>query len=231
MINEKNLFEVFFTTKWRLSAIQYWFCKMIIEIPITIRRLFFTDMNWFAWTNVIILLIIWIIRMITDICLTIQRAHDLWWSWWKLVLCLIPIYNIYIGLCLLFKGWIDGRNEYWEETEATIAFIVVTIIMAVSTVIFCISLFDDYKNFTEIDENYSTRESDNPEVLELSIYNSDFISEINDKFHDLLEKELWCTNCSPYTLIKNHEKLKKVYKEYENFVLELSKDSKYAKKE
>lgn len=228
MVNWKSIIEIFFSGKWRLSAIQYRFFILIIDIPYTIRYLFIANFNWLS--SIITLLIIYIVYSIINICLSIQRAHDLWWSWWKILLLLIPIYNIYIALCLSFKGGIEWKNEYWDETEATIAFIVVTILMVVSVIIFWISIFDDYKNYSEIEENHSIRELSNPEILELSIYNPDFLSETNDKYIELMGKELCCTNCSLYTLIKKHEKLKKVYNEYENFKLELSKNPKYTKK-
>jgi uncharacterized membrane protein YhaH (DUF805 family) len=46
------------------------------------------------------------------VCVTIKRLHDIdrpGWHWWLL---LIPLYNIYLGLSLLFVKGTSGPNQF-----------------------------------------------------------------------------------------------------------------------
>lgn len=52
------------------------------------------------------------------ICITAKRLHDLGrpsWHWW--LLC-IPLYNIYLGLVLLFQKGTDGPNAFGPDPLA-----------------------------------------------------------------------------------------------------------------
>ena len=62
---------------------------------------------------------------VAGIAITVKRLHDLdrpAWHWWRL---LVPIYNIYLGLVLLFKEGTIGPNTYgndpiirsWDEPD------------------------------------------------------------------------------------------------------------------
>jgi len=49
------------------------------------------------------------------VCITIKRLHDLGrpgWHWWLL---LVPIYNMYLGLVLLFQKGTVGPNEFGSD--------------------------------------------------------------------------------------------------------------------
>ena len=49
------------------------------------------------------------------VCITIKRLHDLdrpGWHWWLL---LIPLYNMYLGLVLLFSKGADGPNRFGSD--------------------------------------------------------------------------------------------------------------------
>ena len=48
-------------------------------------------------------------------CITIKRLHDLGRSGWHLLLFMVPIYNLYLGLVLLFKKGTDGPNEFGPD--------------------------------------------------------------------------------------------------------------------
>ena len=49
------------------------------------------------------------------VCITIKRLHDLdrpGWHWWLLM---IPLYNMYLGLVLLFSKGTDGPNRFGSD--------------------------------------------------------------------------------------------------------------------
>lgn len=53
--------------------------------------------------------------VIAALAITVKRLHDIGrpgWHWWLL---LIPFYNIYLGLTLLFKRGIIGANEFGAD--------------------------------------------------------------------------------------------------------------------
>ncbi|PAB59086.1 DUF805 domain-containing protein [Anaeromicrobium sediminis] len=47
-------------------------------------------------------------------CLIVQRLHDLDRPLEHILLLLIPIYNIYLFFCLLFKKGTTGANKYGD---------------------------------------------------------------------------------------------------------------------
>ncbi len=49
------------------------------------------------------------------ICITIKRLHDLGRSGWHMLLFMIPLYNLYLGLVLLFKKGTDGPNDFGPD--------------------------------------------------------------------------------------------------------------------
>ncbi len=52
------------------------------------------------------------------VCVTIKRLHDLdrpGWHWWLLM---IPLYNIYLGLTLLFSKGTLGSNQFGHDPLA-----------------------------------------------------------------------------------------------------------------
>jgi uncharacterized membrane protein YhaH (DUF805 family) len=48
----------------------------------------------------------------------VKRLHDLGRSGWEYFLFLLPFYNIYLGLLLLFKRGSDGDNKYGPDPLA-----------------------------------------------------------------------------------------------------------------
>ena len=52
------------------------------------------------------------------VCITVKRLHDLGrpgWHWWLLM---VPLYNIYLGLVLLFQKGVDGPNQFGPDPLA-----------------------------------------------------------------------------------------------------------------
>ena len=47
--------------------------------------------------------------------LTVKRLHDIGKSGWHYWLLLIPLYNIYLGLILLFQKGETGENQYGPD--------------------------------------------------------------------------------------------------------------------
>lgn len=56
---------------------------------------------------------------VSEIAVTVRRLHDLdrsGWHWW---LFLVPLYNLYLALLLVFKKGTAGANEYGGDPLAT----------------------------------------------------------------------------------------------------------------
>ena len=56
---------------------------------------------------------------VSGVCVTIRRLHDLGRSSWEWLLLAIPIYNIYLGLVLIFTQGDSGPNEYGPDPRAS----------------------------------------------------------------------------------------------------------------
>lgn len=107
----------FYTAKGRSGRLRYFYYIFMANAFFFISELFVKDD---ASTSVYIsLLSISILIIIKNICVTIQRLHDLARSGYHIFLFLIPLYNIYLSLVLLFKEGsrednIYGRNPLIE---------------------------------------------------------------------------------------------------------------------
>lgn len=49
------------------------------------------------------------------ICITVKRLHDLDRSGWHLLLFMVPLYNVYLALVLLFKKGTEGQNQFGSD--------------------------------------------------------------------------------------------------------------------
>ncbi len=49
------------------------------------------------------------------VCVTIKRLHDLGRPGWHWLLLAVPLYNMYLGLVLLFKKGTRGSNEFGRD--------------------------------------------------------------------------------------------------------------------
>ncbi|CAH2213244.1 conserved protein of unknown function [Tepidibacter aestuarii] len=54
-------------------------------------------------------------NLLSIVCLIIQRLHDLDKSSIYALLLLVPIYNIFLILCILFKRGTIGSNQYGND--------------------------------------------------------------------------------------------------------------------
>ena len=54
----------------------------------------------------------------SGICITIKRLHDLERPARHWLLLMVPVYNIYLGLVLLFKKGTEGPNEFGPDPLA-----------------------------------------------------------------------------------------------------------------
>lgn len=55
-----------------------------------------------------------IVALIVFICSIIKRLHDMNRSGWDCILLVVPLYNVYLALVLLFKRGDDGPNQYGD---------------------------------------------------------------------------------------------------------------------
>lgn len=63
----------------------------------------------------IIAIILSIVLSVKTICVEIERLHDIERPGIHVLLLLIPFYNIYLKLVLLFKKGTEGSNEYGKD--------------------------------------------------------------------------------------------------------------------
>lgn len=103
----------YFTFEGRINRAKYFFIPLILGI-ITIP---FYLMAEYAHSSILFTLyvVLSILVYIINVCITVQRLHDIERSGFHYFLLWIPIYNIYLSLILLFKKGTDGPNEYGED--------------------------------------------------------------------------------------------------------------------
>lgn len=68
-----------------------------------------------AILGVLCIIAVLFLGIMSDIAVTVRRFHDLGRPGSGFWLLLIPIYNIILGLTLLFKRGIEGDNEYGPD--------------------------------------------------------------------------------------------------------------------
>ncbi|WFD08708.1 DUF805 domain-containing protein [Tepidibacter hydrothermalis] len=112
----KNLF----TSEGRINRAKYFYYHFLAFVVgplmnLCINSLGLDDENVFVFIFVSFYVIAYLI-FIT--CLMIQRLHDLNRSGIHIFLFMVPIYNIYLKLLILFKKGTDGPNEYGEDPLA-----------------------------------------------------------------------------------------------------------------
>lgn len=56
---------------------------------------------------------------VSEICVTVRRFHDIDHSGLYWLTLLIPLYNIYLGLVLLFERGTDGPNRFGDGPGST----------------------------------------------------------------------------------------------------------------
>ena len=100
----------FITTEGRVSRIEYFLWMLILGIVFGTANTvcYFLEVAGFS---------IWVIFLgvFLSVFPIVQRLHDLGRPGTHYVLLLIPLYNIYLSLLLLFKSGTRGSNQYGAD--------------------------------------------------------------------------------------------------------------------
>ena len=59
--------------------------------------------------------LIFMLSLVAYVFISVRRLHDLGKPGWHLCLFLVPLYNIYLGIVLLFTRGVAGSNEYGPD--------------------------------------------------------------------------------------------------------------------
>lgn len=105
-----------FTFEGRINRAPYFLISLLSSLISTSMDITLESVDNPAFLLFYILIVIAIITI--NVCITVQRLHDIGRSGYHYFLFFIPIYNIYLGLVLIFKRGIDGPNEYGEDPLA-----------------------------------------------------------------------------------------------------------------
>lgn len=102
-----------FTFEGRINRAKYFGYSLLLSFILMFIGYIaeYTDSTFLVY----IYLISAIIVSVINICLTIKRLHDIERAGTHYFLLLIPLYNIYLQLLLLFKKGTDGPNQYGEN--------------------------------------------------------------------------------------------------------------------
>ncbi len=65
----------------------------------------------------LLLLLLWILAIYLLVYINNKRFHDRWISWWRQLLLLVPVVNIWVALYLWFAPWDEWENVYWAPSE------------------------------------------------------------------------------------------------------------------
>lgn len=102
-----------FSARGRLNRARYFVYMIVINILVgIINGITMTTKSAGVLTiGAIIILAL----SIVDILIVIKRLHDLDRPGIHVLLLLVPLYNIYLALVLLFKKGSEGPNRYGED--------------------------------------------------------------------------------------------------------------------
>lgn len=104
----------YFTLDGRINRARY----ILIPIAIGIFLYFLGLIAIFSESVILSLSYITccIFATLINVCITVQRLHDIERPGYHLWFLLIPIYNIYLSLVLIFKKGTTGYNEYGADS-------------------------------------------------------------------------------------------------------------------
>lgn len=103
----------FFTFNGRINRLNYFFYMCIANVIALLSGGVAKNANSTFITTVLV--IFNIVIGVIYICITIQRFHDIERSGYHYWLLIIPIYNIYLNIILLFNKGTDGSNKYGDN--------------------------------------------------------------------------------------------------------------------
>lgn len=104
---------IFFNFNGRINRLKYFLQLFILGFSSTSLGILARNTNN-TILNVIIVFL-HILLILKTICISIQRLHDLKRPAIHIFLGLIPFYNIYFHLILLFKKGNETSNEYGDN--------------------------------------------------------------------------------------------------------------------
>lgn len=102
-----------FTFDGRINRAKYIGIYLLLNLACYSLREILEPINN-SWIDTMFMILAFL-SIIFNICLKVQRLHDLNRSGYHYFLTWIPIYNIYIYIILIFEKGTDGPNEYGED--------------------------------------------------------------------------------------------------------------------
>jgi len=156
LLNWRTVKELFFSSEWRVSYWEEMFYSAVlwaIDLVVILLLLFIENkVIWIIEVNpsslmvllmwIIYLVILWIdiLYIIMNIFLDIKRFHDRWREGSRLWCLLIPIYNIWVWIEMMFLPWQEWKNKYWKEVnDVTTLVKVIAIIWTVLVICYDLS--------------------------------------------------------------------------------------------
>jgi len=117
----QKMITLLFSWGGRISRREYFIWLVLNSLltsflPLIIFILMVFLLQNFSLIFLIIALVIWGVARFAGIYISInlivKRLHDLWNPWTNIFLLVIPFFNIYYFLRLLFQKWSDNENEF-----------------------------------------------------------------------------------------------------------------------
>jgi hypothetical protein len=107
-----------FSSKWRIN---WWWYAFYAFWAYFVCFLIVMLLSAFLWeSNIeIISYILLVPYLVVVIIWAMKRFHDMGKKSSNAFLLFVPIYNIIVGLNLLFKWWDKGDNKYWYDVSLT----------------------------------------------------------------------------------------------------------------
>ena len=164
LLNWRTVKELFFSSGWRVSNWEEMFYSTVLwSIFIVVTLLLLFTENKLVWwifeiniysstqfeVNILLLKLInylvrpWIIVLyiIMNIFLDIKRCHDRWRKGSRLWCLLIPIFNIWAWIEMMFLPWQEWKNKYWKKVNdvTTLVKVIAIILMVIAIWYFIIS--------------------------------------------------------------------------------------------
>lgn len=153
LINWRTLKEIFFSVEWRVSnregmfySTALWVISIWIRLWLTLiqnKIIWINDANssgyiYFIWLTLFILWLgVSVLYLIMNIFLDIKRCHDHWRKWSRLLCLLIPFYNIWVWVELIFFPWQDAENQYWKKVrDVSLIIKVIGVVWTICTILY-----------------------------------------------------------------------------------------------
>ncbi|WP_432664893.1 DUF805 domain-containing protein [Wukongibacter baidiensis] len=104
----------YFTFEGRINRAKYFFTLLFLGILLIL----FSLVAGYIESNILLILLIALVCY-NKVCIIVQRLHDIERPGFHYFLLYIPIYNIYLGILLLFIQGTNGPNKYGDDPLQT----------------------------------------------------------------------------------------------------------------